>query len=275
MKLKNLVVIFGLLLLIGTANAINLTVTYPTEGGEYQYAVRTIGTTDISANITYEFDSNTTVYTACTNCTAFGNTTTLSEGAHNVTIVAVNYTNSSDNATSVINFTIDNTAPTITVTSPVTGHKYFTRRITFTGVAADTNTISSCTYSINGGTAVSWTPAGDTTTIEGVEDSNTLTLTCTDLAGNSVTSTVTFEIYLAEQSIYICGDHICSPQELAERKIQKPVTTTIPHMDITTPSPAIPFIDTTISLPVIGTIPALTLVLLPLGLGVVYIYSSK
>lgn len=266
---------FGLFLLIGTANAINMTVTYPTEGGEYQYAVRTIGTTTNTSNITYEFDSNTTVYTACTNCTVFGNTTTLSEGAHNVTIVAVNYTNSSDNTTAIINFTIDNTAPTITATSPVAGHKYFTRRITFTGVASDTNTISSCTHSINGGTAVSWTPAGDTTTIEGVEDSNTLTLTCTDLAGNSVTSTVTFEIYLSEQSIYICGDHICSPQELAEQKIKKPPTTTTPRMDITTPSPAIPFTDITVSLPVIGTIPVLFLVLLPMGMGVVYLYMKK
>ncbi len=86
------------------------------------------------ANITYEIDSNGTVFTLCTNC--FGGTTTLTfnDGIHNITVYAVDsagWTNSSflvfDVSTTPLNITVidgENLQPVSGVSVTVTGYPF-------------------------------------------------------------------------------------------------------------------------------------------------------
>jgi len=80
--------------------------------------------------------------------------------------------------------------------------------------------------------------------------------------------------------VYICGDHICTAEELKRQGIlptttlfsQQQVDTGYIPLDVTQ---KIPFTDITVSLPFLGTIPILFLLLLPLGAGTVYLLWFK
>jgi hypothetical protein len=86
----------------------------------------------------------------------------------------------------------DTTPPTLTITSPSSGPA-FSSPATVTGTASDAGGISQVTWS-NGLTGQSGTATGTTNWSAKVPlgpGSNVITITATDLAGNSATSTVT------------------------------------------------------------------------------------
>ena len=250
-RLSMLVSIVTLLMLTGLASAtLNFTtITSPTEGGYYTSSLLTRGIVNDYANVTYEFDSNTTVYTACYNCTLFENYTTLADGLHNVTINATNFTNSSDSVAIVLNFTTDGTDPTLTVSAPVEGHTYYTRTVTLESAAADaTSGLASCVYSLNGGSSTSFTCSSDVS-LTAHEGSNTVAVTVTDNSGNTQVSTKSFSVFTAMVATHICGNHICTAQELEKQG----VSTTLPSRvsgQIDTG-----YVPQDITLPVVGAIP--------------------
>lgn len=275
-RLFILAFVVSLLTLTGLASAtLNFTtISSPTEGGYYGYPMLTRGIVNDYANVTYEFDASGLVHSACDNCTVFENYTSLPDGVHNVSINATNYTDSSDSVAIVLNFTVDTVNPTLTVSAPIEGHTYYTHSVMLESVAADvTSGLASCVYSLNGGPATSFTCNSDATlTAHG--GSNTVVVTVTDKAGKSQVSSKSFSVFTAVVATYICGNHICTAQELAKQR----VSTTLPlvsgqvdsgyvtlPMDITVPM--------NISIPFVGIIPTYAIALLLLSI-IVIVYKA-
>lgn len=89
--------------------------------------------------------------------------------------------------------TVDTTAPTISITSP-TATTYSSSSITFTYTASDAGSgISSCSYTLDGGSATSAGSSVSTTFNLG-DGSHTISVTCTNGAGTSATQSVTFSV---------------------------------------------------------------------------------
>lgn len=91
---------------------IALTLIVPMEDQEFSTTTIWInGSTNVNATVNFSIDAGTNE-TACTNCLSFSNlTSTLSEGSHNVTVYAINYTDSYDTDIETRNFTINSLAP--------------------------------------------------------------------------------------------------------------------------------------------------------------------
>ncbi|HDI72901.1 MAG TPA: hypothetical protein ENF58_02075 [Candidatus Altiarchaeales archaeon] len=166
-----------------------LIVSSPTEGSIYNTQTITIsGTITKNANITYEFDNNGTIYMACINCSSFSNTSTLSDGSHNVTIIATNYNNASDTDSITINFTIDTILPTIQILSLQNNAEYTVNNILTLDATANED-ISEWRYDLNGNGNVTFSPPMTITSLWG---QNNLTVWAKDLAGNWNYSMITF-----------------------------------------------------------------------------------
>lgn len=252
-RLFTLAFFVALLTLISLASAtLNFTsIVSPTEGSYHSNTVLLSVIANDDANWTYEFDANTTVYAGCTNCSRLSNSSTLPDGIHNVTINATNFTSSSDSVAIILNFTVDGTDPTLTVSAPVEGHTYYTNSVTLTSVAADaTSGLASCVYSLNGGSSTAFTCNSDVT-LDAHGGSNTVVVTVTDVKGNTQVSTKTFSVFTSLVAAHICGDHFCTAQELEEQR----VSTTIPPIvsgQVDTGYVSVPM---DMTLPFVGTIP--------------------
>jgi fibronectin type 3 domain-containing protein len=108
----------------------------------------------------------------------------------------------SDTSDNDLTIWYDNLNPTLAITSPTTSSTYTTdnNNISLTGTASDTGGINAgladtnpITYTVNGGTSqnASGSTSWSTSTISLTEGDNTIVVTATDKAGNTVTKSLT------------------------------------------------------------------------------------
>jgi hypothetical protein len=141
---------------LGNLNYIELTLTSPVNTTYIftsSYNISINGTTNYDANISFSIN-NTVNVTACNLCTSFQNYTYLDNGIHNITVYAMNSTNSSDVSFTFVNFTVNYTQlPHIqiilNVTSP-TNTTYTIYSLPYNvSISGNTNITANITYSIN------------------------------------------------------------------------------------------------------------------------------
>ncbi len=108
-KAKAIIALTAFLLVMSNAAAIDLTVTEPTDGEIYQSPIDIQGSTNESANISYAIDGGS--YTTLENgVTSFSNTSTsISTGDHNITVKAIDASDSTDSTTKTVDFQIAET----------------------------------------------------------------------------------------------------------------------------------------------------------------------
>jgi len=167
-----------------------VTVTSPTSGGKYSGSVlvqatatpdpQFVGSTVVSMWYNLDGGANSTPVAASTLST----TITPSAGAHTLNVYA-NDTGGNVGSKSVP-FTVDNTAPTLTVTSPVEGTTYGSSSVS---LAAALNEAGTIWCSVDGGTNSTAAAAPLATTLTGLADgAHTVTVYGADSAGNAATA---------------------------------------------------------------------------------------
>jgi len=138
-----------------------------------------------------DFVLNTTIFNDTEIDRVFENnsfsTTNLVDGTYNLTVIAYNSTGESVQDTSVVNVTVDNTQPFITIQSPQ--NKTYNNATLWINVSAD-ETISTWILNWNG-TNETFTPNTTKTFTEGQHN---LTIYANDTAGNWNTSYVMFTV---------------------------------------------------------------------------------
>ena len=85
---------------------------------------------------------------------------------------------------------IDKTSPTVTITSP-TQNQVVVNTLNLVVTTTDANSVS-CTYNINGGQEISIDCSGGTIDVSAYDGRTTITVTATDVAGNTGSDSVTF-----------------------------------------------------------------------------------
>ncbi|HTO52102.1 MAG TPA: hypothetical protein VMR50_01855 [Myxococcota bacterium] len=108
----------------------------------------------------------------------------LTEGSNTLTATA---TNSAGSASASVQVTLDRTAPTITVTAPGNNSTTAQASIVVTGTVTDANGVAS--VKVNG-TAVTLSGSSFSSTVALALGSNTITVSATDAAGNTCSTTV-------------------------------------------------------------------------------------
>ena len=134
------------------------------------------------------------------------------EGVKTVTIVATD--TAGNTASRTATYTVDNTAPTITVTSPVDGSKVYATSQNVAGTVSDNIAVS--TLTVNGNAVTVGAGGVFSTTINLAQGANTITIVSTDSAGNTATKTVSvtfttsppLEISVDTGKLYVAGDKI-------------------------------------------------------------------
>ena len=137
-------------------------------------------------------------------------TSAASEGVKTVTIVATD--NVGNTASGTGTYTVDNTAPTITVTSPVDGSKVYATSQNVAGTVSDNVAVSALT--VNGNAVTVGSGGAFSTTINLAQGSNTITIVSTDTAGNTATKTISaifttsppLSISVDTGKVYVAGD---------------------------------------------------------------------
>ena len=123
---------------------------------------------------------------------SFSYPVTLQTGLNTITVIATDTLG--NNTTDTRTVTLDQTAPTLTVSVPANNSVTAQSPTTVIGTISETSTV---TVSINGGTpqSAAITGTGYSCSIVLVVGINTITITATDLAGNSTTAvrTVTYD----------------------------------------------------------------------------------
>ncbi|RKZ11208.1 hypothetical protein DRQ25_00395 [Candidatus Fermentibacteria bacterium] len=167
-----------------------------------------------------------------------------------------------NNNTETHSFVVDTTPPTLSITEPVAGHRYYTRRISVESTAADATSSITCVYSLDGFVTNTSFTCSETQEIEFEESENTLSIGVKDALGWVTQRTSTFDVNTALVQTHICGDHYCTEIELQRQGITPTTqprygsqkdTGFIPLLDITTPT--IPYMDININLPFLGDAP--------------------
>lgn len=113
---------------------------------------------------------------------------TLTEGVNTIVVTAVDRAGNS--ASSTVTATLDTVAPQLTVIGPADGALLNSGQITFGGAAAE----PVVSVLVNGIAAQVGSNGGYTLPVTLAEGSNSLTVTATDRAGNSSTSTITVNL---------------------------------------------------------------------------------
>lgn len=120
----------------------------------------------------------------------------LSEGLHsNCTLKILDGNNVYSNILTISSFTVDTTAPTLTITAPSDGLSTGNSSVTITGSVSDIN--PGATITINGVSISS--PSSFSATASLSIGSNIVTLVATDVAGNMTTRTITVTRQLPPQ----------------------------------------------------------------------------
>ena len=124
------------------------------------------------------------------------NTTTLADGTCVLTAKARDAA-TNEGTSAAVNVTIDNTAPTVSITSPTGGYVQGTVQITAT--ASDTNGVKQVEFFVDGTSigvdtngADGWSVDWDTS--EGLDGEHTLKAVATDTAGNSAEHSITVTV---------------------------------------------------------------------------------
>ena len=124
------------------------------------------------------------------------NTTTLADGTCVLTAKARDAA-TNEGTSAAVNVTIDNTAPTVSITSPTGGYVQGTVQITAT--ASDTNGVKQVEFFVDGTSigvdtngADDWSVDWDTS--EGLDGEHTLKAVATDTAGNSAEHSITVTV---------------------------------------------------------------------------------
>jgi uncharacterized repeat protein (TIGR02543 family) len=151
-------------------------------------AITNTATLNISGTVTdasgvASLTVNTTAVTITNG--SFSTSVTLVPGANSITIIATDTLGNSSTDTRSI--TLDQTAPTLTVTTPADNSKTAQQLATITGTISETSTV---TIKLNSGTPQNAVITGnsysaDLTLTSGL---NSITITATDLAGNTSSS---------------------------------------------------------------------------------------
>lgn len=115
---------------------------------------------------------------------AFSTTVTLSDGPHVISVVATDA--SGNEATVLVQVTVDTTAPTITIGSPSAGDSVSSAAVTVTGTTDPGATVVVNGYAVSAGSSGSFSVQ-----LPLSPGANTITATATDLAGNSASTSVT------------------------------------------------------------------------------------
>ncbi|MDE1868258.1 MAG: hypothetical protein KGI08_11200, partial [Thaumarchaeota archaeon] len=151
------------------------------------------GVFDPTHPLTYTLDGG-----ASADATTFNNSTGaftinlsgLSESLH--TVVVTELSNDTTTSSSSVNFTVDTTNPTASITSPADNSFSNSATVNLSGTASDTN-LASVQISVDGGAlqATSGSPSSWTFSATGLGDGvHTFQVTATDSAGNIGTSSV-------------------------------------------------------------------------------------
>ncbi|NLX47589.1 MAG: hypothetical protein GXY70_05435 [Euryarchaeota archaeon] len=177
-----------------------VTITSPSEGGYYN-----------SGRVTWTVDELvglelTEVSTDGVNWTTVnGNehTFVLDDGTHTVHVHVRDLTGREGSDT--VTFTIDGTAPALTITSPASGSYNNTGSVLVKWTASDANGISKTEISNDG---ASWSVvAGQNATVNGLTDGAwTISVRVTDVAGNINTSSVSVTVSVTGPSVELTPD---------------------------------------------------------------------
>ncbi|MGH2905162.1 MAG: adventurous gliding motility protein AgmC [Solirubrobacterales bacterium] len=173
-----------------TVDTINPVVTISAPTASQYVATATPGVTFSVADATATTTQCSVDGGAYAACTSVFTTGTLTNAAHSV---AVRATDAAGNqGTTTRNFTVDTTAPVVTVTAPANGSTVATANSTITFSVTETNQ-SATTCSIDGG-AYSACTSGVTTTGSLADGPHSVAVRHVDLAGNSATTTNNFTV---------------------------------------------------------------------------------
>ncbi|MBI2184852.1 MAG: hypothetical protein HYU39_07840 [Thaumarchaeota archaeon] len=113
-------------------------------------------------------------------------TASSTEGSQTISVVAKDA--AGNQATSTTSYTVDNTAPAITVSSPADGAKVYKADLTITGTVTDNVAVASLT--VGGSSATVASTGAFSATVTLALGSNTITIIATDTAGNSKSTTL-------------------------------------------------------------------------------------
>ena len=162
-----------------------ITIDIPVEGHTYSTSTVALNVTADESIVAWQYSIN-----GVANVTFTPNETlsSIPDGNHNVTVYANDSAGNIGSA--MVNFTVDTTAPVITIDNPVEGHTYSTSTVAL-NVTADESIIA-WQYSINGVANVTFTQNG---TLSGILDGNhNVTVYASDSAGNIGSAIVNFTV---------------------------------------------------------------------------------
>ena len=180
-----------------------ITLTYPLTNITTNRTINLTGTaSDANPGSVYTNDSHFTVRTGTYGSWNFTNQTVLAEGAYSVLITAND--TAGHTASVIANFTIDKTAPTITLTYPATNMVFnnLSHTLTLTGMASDAHPSSITTndshFTVNSGTFATWNLANQSALADGPYS---VRITASDTAGYTASVVATFIVDRAPPSI--------------------------------------------------------------------------
>ena len=168
----------------GDTTAPDLVITSPSTDLTRQSQVTVAGWTEVGATVTVNGGP-----VAVAGDGTFSIPVPLVEGANTILVTATDPSANSRSAT--ISITMDSTPPSLSVTGPTAGAWINTNVVRVTGTASDTGS-SLAQISVDGVVLIPTSPW--TANLAMLDGAHTITVTATDRAGNTATSTVTITV---------------------------------------------------------------------------------